>query len=98
MIQFELEIGGVVKIYSMNAEESGKVEFSGVYRFVKSIIRNGVGLQGLFAVQNVKGKGDVCIPNDMRFVLDKENIGYEETKTKGFTETEMQPIPADMVR
>ncbi len=98
MIQFELEIGGVIKIYSMDAEQAGKIEFAGVPKFVKRKIMSGVGLQGLFAVQEVKGKGNVSIPSDMRFVLDNENIGYEETKTKGFTETKMQPISSDLVR
>ncbi len=98
MIAFKLELGGVIKIHSMDAETAGKVEFSGVFTVVKNHILFSVGIHGLHTIQNVKGEGRMSIPNDMRHTLRELNIGFEEVTTKGFKNTEVQPIPADEVR
>ena len=98
MITFNLEVGGSIAIHSMDAEESGKLEIKGVFTFLKNMILNGTGVHGVGAVQEINGIGKECIPNDMRFVLNDLDIGYVENKTKGFVESDPDPIPADYVR
>lgn len=98
MISFNLDVGGTIKIKTMDSEESGKIEYVGVLTFLKQLIGSSIGLHGCLTVQVVKGSGPLVIPNDLRFVLDNNGVGYSESKTEGFVETQPQPIPADEVR